>query len=94
MNLAPQVTRAPLGSDLAEIVPHAEGQALLVASGRRRLLRFQYDISRWMPQTDDDLIIEGAGQKSRGRQHLAALPCPCLFIDFSEEAVDRRAFRG
>jgi len=68
---------------LAEIVPQQKGPSPASRSGRRRFApAFQLRIALDAPK-DDDLIIEGAGQKVVSTaSSLPFLPMPV--IDFSE----------
>lgn len=84
---APQVT--PRAFDrLAEIGAAAEGKALRVAVEGGGCSGFQYDIALDDPK-DDDLILEGAGQKVV----VDSISLPFLanaVIDFSEELIGAR----
>ena len=87
MNLPPKVTTRAF-ERLAEIGASAEGKALRVAVEGGGCSGFQYDIALDDPK-DDDLILEGAGQKVV----VDSISLPFLanaVIDFSEELIGAR----
>ncbi|SEK51237.1 Iron-sulfur cluster assembly accessory protein [Roseovarius azorensis] len=87
MQLPPKVTSRAYAR-LAEIGAGAQGQALRVAVEGGGCSGFQYDIRLDQP-TEDDLILEGAGQKVV----VDSVSLPFLSgatIDFSEELIGAR----
>ena len=87
MQLPPKVTSRAFAR-LAEIGAGAQGQALRVAVEGGGCSGFQYDIRLDQP-AEDDLILEGAGQKVV----VDSVSLPFLSgatIDFSEELIGAR----
>ena len=87
MNLPPSVT-ARAFERLSEIGAANDGKALRVAVEGGGCSGFQYEIALDEPK-DDDLIIEGSGQKVV----VDAISLPFLanaVIDFSEELIGAR----
>ena len=87
MQLPPTVTPRAF-ERLAEIKAADQGQALRVAVEGGGCSGFQYEIALDVPK-DDDLILEGAGQKVV----VDSVSLPFLsnaVIDFSEELIGAR----
>ncbi len=87
MQLPPTVTERAFAR-LAEIGAAQQGQALRVAVEGGGCSGFQYDIKLDTP-TDDDLILEGAGEKVL----VDSISLPFLTgatIDFTEELIGAR----
>ncbi|HKL45420.1 MAG TPA: iron-sulfur cluster assembly accessory protein [Roseovarius sp.] len=87
MQLPPKVTERAFAR-LAEIGAGDQGQALRVAVEGGGCSGFQYDIRLDQP-ADDDLILEGGGQKVV----VDSVSLPFLegaVIDFSEELIGAR----
>ena len=87
MNLPPKVTERAFAR-LSEIGAGDQGQALRIAVEGGGCSGFQYDIRLDAP-ADDDLILEGQGQKVV----VDAVSLPFLtgaVIDFTEELIGAR----